>query len=516
MYSTNPLNPLESAAKIAVIGGGIAGATIALRLSELGIDTTLLEKSDSLVSGPPICHLHAGGNLYREIPDEQCLALLRQSIDTLKVYQQCVNWRPTVIALPVWDKSDPLSLLPRLKMLQRRYAALVSDDASNRVLGNPNNYFQVYDRPQLEALARRPLPEEPLTNDDWMIPVAKHLNFSTIQFPVYLVQEYGLSAFRFAATAQLAMERLPKCQLKLRHRVVAISRQETGKRWKISVEQSPSQTRQLEFDYIVNACGFKSGEIDDMLNFPRERLVEFKAAYVAKWSETAGQWPEVIFHGERGTPRGMAQLTPYPGGYFQLHGMTNIITLFKDGLVASTTASAQPLLAAHHLEKIERHWQPGEVSTRTEAAIAHVAQFLPEFGHATVGAKPLFGAQQIPGTDPSLRAADVSFQGEGYARTEIVKASSALAAADAVLQNLIETGLVNSFVARHNLRRHFFPVVRRCSDAAVTQRALAIASERHYPEALAQQIQPRIPSKDSRVEKLSTTASGSYAAMGSP
>ncbi len=30
------------------------------------------------------------------------------------------------------------------------------------------------------------------------------------------------------------------------------------------------------------------------------------------------QWPEVIFHGERGTPNGMAQLTPYPDGFFQL------------------------------------------------------------------------------------------------------------------------------------------------------------------------------------------------------
>ncbi|TVZ41395.1 FAD dependent oxidoreductase [Alteromonadaceae bacterium 2753L.S.0a.02] len=508
---------LQSPAKIAVIGGGIAGATIALRLSELGIDTTLFEKSDGLVSGPPICHLHAGGNLYREISDQQCLALLRQSIDTLKVYQQCVNWRPTVITLPVWDKNQPESLLPRLNLLQKSYAALVKNDPSNRVLGDPNEYFQIYYRDQLQALARRPLPETPCCSDDWMIPVAKHLDFSKIQFPVYLVQEYGLSAFRFAATAQLAMEKLPQCHLKLQHKVIAIQQHHnTSKRWLLSVENSGACAEQLEFDYLINACGFKSGEIDDMLALPRQRLVEFKAAYVAKWSETEGQWPEVIFHGERGTPQGMAQLTPYPGGYYQLHGMTDIITLFKDGLVSSNTRSAQPKLADHHLDKIERSWLPEEMRTRTEAAIAHVAQFLPHFKQATLGAKPLFGAQQIPGDDPSLRAADVSFDGEGYARTEIVKASSALAAADAVLQNLIDTGVVDSFVARNNLRRHFFPVVRKCSDSAVTKRAFAIARQRHYPEALAQQIQAISPSNGTSVEKSSTTASGSYTAMGSP
>lgn len=49
--------------RVAIIGGGIAGATAAVHLAELGIDVTLIEKGASLVSGPPICHLHAGGNL---------------------------------------------------------------------------------------------------------------------------------------------------------------------------------------------------------------------------------------------------------------------------------------------------------------------------------------------------------------------------------------------------------------------------------------------------------------------
>ena len=69
--------------KIAIIGGGIAGATTAVHLAELGMDITLIEKSASLVCGPPICHLHAGGNLYREISTQQCIELLKQSIDTV-------------------------------------------------------------------------------------------------------------------------------------------------------------------------------------------------------------------------------------------------------------------------------------------------------------------------------------------------------------------------------------------------------------------------------------------------
>ncbi|MCV5857023.1 hypothetical protein OFN53_41025, partial [Escherichia coli] len=64
-------------------------------------------------------------------------------------------------------------------------------------------------------------------------------------------------------------------------------------------------------DYLVNACGFETGSIDNTVGAKRDRVVEFKAAYVTRWADCQQQWPEVIFHGPRGTDKGMAQLTPY-------------------------------------------------------------------------------------------------------------------------------------------------------------------------------------------------------------
>ena len=72
-------NSEQPTPSIGIIGGGVGGATIALRLSEQGANVVLLEKESSLVNGPPMCHLHAGGNLYREISDQQCFDLLQQS-----------------------------------------------------------------------------------------------------------------------------------------------------------------------------------------------------------------------------------------------------------------------------------------------------------------------------------------------------------------------------------------------------------------------------------------------------
>lgn len=482
-----PTQPLiNSPTKVAIIGGGVAGSTIALRFAELGLNTTLIEKGPSLVNGPPICHLHAGGNLYREISDHQCLTLLQQSIDTVKVYPACVNVRPTVIALPKTDKGTPEDLVPRLEMLRAKYSELVAADPSNKVIGEPQDYFRFYTREDITALIGQPIPKVAKKATDWLVAFANHTDLDNIKFPILLVQEYGMSAFRLAAIATLAIEQLPNCQLQTNRKVVSISEQPKQTGWRVVTQDKVTgQTQQQEFEYVVNACGFKSGEIDDMLNAKRQRMVEFKAAYVAHWPAHQGLWPEIVFHGERGTPQGMAQLTPYPNGYFQLHGMTQDITLFAQGLVSSSSQSSQPQLARQFIDKIDKQWPTQLIHNRTLGSIEHIAQFIPQFSNATVAAKPLFGAQQIPGQDPDLRAADVSFDGKHYARAEIVKASSALAAADAILEDLVTNGLIEKSTIAHYLTQHYFPVSQQCSDQNVTARAIALAEQRDYPAALA-------------------------------
>ena len=117
-----------------------------------------------------------------------------------------------------------------------------------------------------------------------------------------------------------------------------------------------------------------------------------------------------------------------------------------------------------------------------------MARFVPACAEAEVAAKPLFGAQQIPGDDPSLRASDVSFYGDGYARAEIIKASSALSSADAILQQLLAQGLVQAESIQKGINQHYFPVTLSCTEAQVTDLAMALSRERGYPEALGKKL----------------------------
>ncbi|MCG7588469.1 NAD(P)-binding protein, partial [Photobacterium sp. OFAV2-7] len=376
--------------KVGVIGGGIAGSTIALRLAELGIQVEIFEEGKSLVNGPPICHLHAGGNLYREISDQQCLTLLKESIDTLRVFPKTANIRPTVIAVPQRDPGDPEALIPRLSLLQGTYHQLVKADSRNQVLGAPDHYYKLYYRNELEQLARASIPAEPGSLDDWMIPVAKNIDLNRFKFPLILVQEYGLSVFRLAATANLALEQLASCKVNTRSTVIDIQQSHESGNWTVTHQQFDPTiddhiTHSVNVDYLINACGYRTGTLDNWANLPRHRMIEFKAAYVTHWAECQGVWPEVIFHGERGTPNGMAQLTPYPDGFFQLHGMTEDITLFRQGLAKSTADNAQPALGASFITKLKQGWTNSDIDTRTDRAISHMAQFVPAYQTATVG-----------------------------------------------------------------------------------------------------------------------------------
>jgi len=409
--------------KVAIIGGGIAGSSVAIYLGNLGIDITLFEKKDSLVDGPPMCHLHAGGNLYPDISIDQCIQLLKESIDLIKLYPQAIDYRPTIIAIPIYDDNEPKDLLKKLQILQKEYENLVKFDSSNKLLGEPKDYFKMFSKEDLLKIKD--------SNDyyEWITPFAKEVDLDKLKYPIFLVQEYGLNVFRVAASATILLNRLENVTLNLNTEVIDVKEDD---KFKIKYKKNGKEFIE-EFDYLINAAGFESGKIDDAIGRKRDRFLEFKAAYVTKWDENRYKWPEVIFYGKRGTSKGMRQFTPYYGNYFQIHTMTKDVTLFDKGLVKNSKNSSYPKLDDDFLNRVYQSWKWSEVEDRTNRSIIYISDFIKSFKSAKVGAKPLYGIQQIPGTDESLRAAEVSFDGDSYARCEIVKASSVLAMAKAIL-----------------------------------------------------------------------------------
>ncbi|AUC82105.1 FAD-dependent oxidoreductase [Lacinutrix sp. Bg11-31] len=466
---------------IGIIGGGVSGVVIALKLSEYGIDTILFEKEESVVNGPPFCHLHAGGNLYPDISDEQCRILLKQSIEMARLFPQSIDERPTFISIPKTEKYAVSQIENRLDMLVDYYKTLIAEDPENEILGAPEHYYKLYNKADLQILAEQPTTAVPNTADEWMCNAIKLIDYNLLKTPVILVQEYGWNFFRLGAQAQLALNSSKECNLKTNTFVTDIKDVRPKKldhNWEIHTKDNIYKVK-----YLVNSSGFKTGEIDNSLHLKSERLIEFKAAYVSKWQPISGLIPELIFHGERGTPHGMAQLTPYRDDYYQIHGMTNDITLFNDGIVQSKTNDAQPEFRSEIEQKLSRAWTQKDIETRTNNAIAFVGKFVPSFKSATVGGPPLYGAQQIFGDDPNLRVGEVRFPSKFYARSEIIKASSALTVANQIIEKIVEEGIVEK-----PLKELPTALLKSISKTDIDALAGKFAVDRGYPEALSKLV----------------------------
>jgi hypothetical protein len=92
----------------------------------------------------------------------------------------------------------------------------------------------------------------------------------------------------------------------------------------------------------------------------------------------------------------------------------------------------------------------------------------------------MHGAQQIPGEDPSLRVGEVCFPCESYARSEIVKASSALTVAMQIIQKMQEEGVVPDFETNDKCNT----LLDRVTKTEIDVMAGELASQRGYPRAL--------------------------------
>lgn len=473
---------MEKIYTVGIVGGGVSGVVTALQLANYDIDSILFEKEKSVVNGPPFCHLHAGGNLYPDISDEQCQVLMKQSIEMARLFPQSIDERPTFISIPKTEKYEVAQIEKRLELLVTYYKKLIEEDSSNKILGSPENYFKVYSKEDLDRLALQPTIKRPNTPDEWIINSVKWIDYEKLKMPVILVEEYGWNLFRLGAQAQLALMKADQCHLKLNTTVLNIKDvrdQNLDYNWEICTPNSVSKVK-----FLVNSCGFKTGNIDKTLQLNSKRLIEFKSAYVSQWGSIPGLIPELIFHGERGTTHGMAQLTPYCDNYYQIHGMTNDITLFKNGVVQSKKDEIQPEFDDAINLKLNGGWEDEEIKTRTKKGIEYISRFVPSFITATVGGPPMFGAQQIPGNDLSLRVGEVSFPCKSYARIEIIKASSALTVANQIIQKLQEEDLVpiNDKKTGQN------QILESISKKEIDRMASELAVQRGYPGAMSRLV----------------------------
>jgi hypothetical protein len=488
-----------SSPTILIVGAGVAGRTLctllnALRLPEdpqtNAYQVRAFERKISFADGPPYCHLHSGGLLYTSrISSAEAERLLQQSIDFVQMYPTCISYRPTVIAIRKNHTGCTVSkLIRRCSDLQLAYARLVAEDPTKQVLGSPSSYFKAYSLKKVleicfDSVGRlRDAVRTPCCMNDWLLNwMQQGIRLDQLKFPIVLVQELGISHFReiaaFDSTYEEHLKRSgknkPSWRVSLGAEVLSVKQvnKSGALLWKVDYRSKAGVMKSCWGHYLVNAAGASSGVIDDQLGVPSPRSLEFKASYFVRLRSPSLDFPipEAAFLGVRGTDDTEEDLPPYVQaayygkGLYQLHVLTDQITLFPFGLTASDPSASQPK-EPPAVKQFYENFQETCVS-RAQAAIQATAALQANFeaGGHLVG-RPLLGVQCILGLDIEKRGSSALEYGAA-ASMPIVKGISAVTASREVL------GFINKYFAKQGLTADLLRLDGEKQTALATQLA---------------------------------------------
>ena len=181
---------------ILIIGGGISGCVAALELSKNpNYIIHLYEKTDTLLNGPPYCHLHAGGFLYPEMLINDCQELLHDSILFANAFPDCLLKRPTIIAYNVNSKFSTDKLLYKAKLLQYIYYS-----KKQYIFGPPHSYYAFYNKNDILFAKQFGKFENTINayHDQYVLKFVELLeDINSIKYPLISVCEFGIDQDKF-------------------------------------------------------------------------------------------------------------------------------------------------------------------------------------------------------------------------------------------------------------------------------------------------------------------------------
>ncbi|NDC95017.1 hypothetical protein EB118_14880 [bacterium] len=298
--------------RIAVVGAGVGGVYAAIccakafrepgsRGSNVHID--VYEKGNSILNGPPYCHLHAGGFLYPEISTIDAQILFQHAIEFALEFPDALQHKPCIIAYNKKSKYVANDLVYKCKVIHYLYNCYYKTFGKTP-FGPIDNFYYVYQRKDVDYYLKHGTFNVQNTFHD---PYAKKfidalVDINSIKYPFISVCEYVINQNMIEQTLADNFFRQPNITLYTNTFV--------------SVDALRNA-----YDWVISARGFYS--VKDNVEYKSSWLI-----HIPRFTD----FPEVAIIGERGTDNGMIQITPTStqSQVFQVHCMTKDSTIISD------------------------------------------------------------------------------------------------------------------------------------------------------------------------------------------
>jgi hypothetical protein len=366
-----------------IVGGGIAGCTLALELSKIG-KVNLYEKKNYILNNGPYCRLHCG-LMYPMLSLKESAILLTHSIEFAQKFPQAILKRPCVITYNKNSKYNPSDLIKKCNYIQTKYS---HNHSHSRYLESPDIFYAIYTRNDI--LHFKMYGEFIYSTNqarNFHDPFVKTFctmlkNIDSIKYPFVSVNEFGIE--------QTIVESI------IRHRITTTT----------SIKLYLNMSYENKADFTINAKGACS---------TNNGLLELKSSYLVKCKSL--HLPEIAIIGERETDIGMIQISPRKNNQVQVHYMNCNSTLFQRVTKFSDfTLQNQKII-------INNYIPPNIIQFRTQCAINQINKYL-SINIDNKSPIALWGCQFIPGHSKDTRTSNYTKNS-----IEIVKAISSVTTA---------------------------------------------------------------------------------------
>ena len=275
---------------ISIVGGGIAGCSIALELSKDKTNNITIYEQNELLNNEHYCHAHYG-LLYPDISKEELVQLTKETMMFIEAYPEAILYRPTIIAYNVKSKYSVKELQERCLIVEKTtkvspfFKKYTYDDFFNLPTESYLDYFDSYVYNTLKFIK----------NSEFV---------SSIKFPFVCVKEYGID---YTILRNSIMNKILKT-----NNIKIINEQK-------EMNAIPYTNPIPCTNPIVIIATGSYGKVN----------VETKGSFTVHLNNSVEYLAEFVIIGERGTENGMFQVTPIRYNKLVIHKMSEEGSLGK-------------------------------------------------------------------------------------------------------------------------------------------------------------------------------------------
>lgn len=402
---------------VAIVGAGIGGTVAALKLAQLGIRVDLYEQNNGILSESSAiaAHLYSGVQYFADIPQKSIKQLMLDAILFAKILPFALVPRPTVIALAKEDKRRPEELEETCKSVQEIYYQSIQDDPANKVFGCPSRFYETYTRKSVQW-----------TQNKWIRSFAKYTDLERLQFPIFLVNEFGLDMRSARSHLKELLDVEKSISLHLSTEVNSLQLAQQG----IWVKTASSHSF---YNLLIDATGAKLGHLESQLGIRNHRMQDVKMAGLFTYSPPDEDLlPAIYILGGKGFPSGVSFMSHFSSLDHHGQAIVNITTqdctYFEDGKQSNqgcgSITMCHPALQSN--------------TCRLQNMIARLSTRHTILSDALQPLRPLLGCINILGSDYSCRDSIIDEHlDKFYVSLNLAKAGSAVRIATQ-LSELIE------------------------------------------------------------------------------